>query len=102
MPQIEPDILIFQVDFNNLDENGCVKGSFAHAVSDRVPDVGERAILRDDEGNACWGAVVRVGNRTLRFEMDLHTWTSGEELSATGVPVADGPALSWSPELVPA
>lgn len=102
MPEIEPDVMIFQVDFNNMDENRLVKGSFAHALSDRLPVMDERVILRDDEGNACWATVARLGQRTLRFDLALETWTSGEELSATGVPAAEGPALSWSPELAAA
>jgi hypothetical protein len=102
MPEIEPDVLIFRVDFNNLDANGRVKGSFAHAISDRVPQEGERAILMDAEGNACWSVVTHVGARTLRFEMDLATWTSGEELSTSGVPAANQPVFQWSPEPVAA
>lgn len=102
MPEIEQDILIFRVDFNNVDARGHVKGSLAHAISDRVPEVGDRAILTDAEGNACWSTVTHVGTMTLRFEMDLATWTSGEELSTSGVPDADHPVLKWSPEPVAA
>lgn len=102
MPEITPDVLIFRVDFNNVDAEGHIKGSFAHASSRRVPDVGERVLLSDAEGNACWGIVTHVGSLTLRFAPDPATWTSGEELTASGVPVADQPILNWSPEPVAA
>ena len=36
MPEIKPDVLIFQVDFNDVDSEGRVKGTFAHSMSDRV------------------------------------------------------------------
>jgi len=102
MPEITQDIMIFRVDFNNMDASGHVKGSFAHALSDRVPHLGERVLLCDAEGNACWSTVTHVGTLTLRFELDPVTWTSGDDMSASGVPLADRPVLSWSPELAPA
>jgi hypothetical protein len=100
MPEIEPDTLIFQVDFNNMDPDGRVRGSFAHASSSRVPGVGERVVLVDEESNACWAVVLHVGQRILRFEMERATWTSGEDISATGIPALAEPRLAWNPEPV--
>jgi hypothetical protein len=100
MPEIKPDVLIFQVDFNNVDSEGRVKGTFAHAMSDRVPQQGEQVRLEDREGNGCWGVVAQVGSLTLRFRLELETWTSAEGLTAAGLPVAS--AISWSPAAVAA
>lgn len=102
MPDIQPDLLVFRVDFNNLDDQRRVKGSFAHASSDRVPQVGERVLLQDPEGNACWAVVSEKGTLTLRFELELDTWISSEVLAAAGVPALDPSTVRWSGEPAPA
>jgi len=84
--EIKQDVLAFRVDFNNIDAGGLLKGSLPHASGPRRPDVGERVLLRDWEGNRCWGTVMSVGQLSVRFELDDATWVSGEEVAARGLP----------------
>lgn len=93
MPEITPDLLIFYVDFNNLDEHRRVKGRLARVTSARKPKMGERVFLQDMEGNACWARVVDVGPVTIRFVLEEETWTS-VDFSPAGTPASS--SVSWN------
>jgi hypothetical protein len=78
------DDLLFQVDFNNFDDEGeLLKGSLWHGSSRRIPRRGERVLLKDGEGNRCWAWVRDQRGVILFFELDDATWVSGEGLTTT-------------------
>jgi hypothetical protein len=91
MGQFE-ETLVFHVDFNNFDRGGkYLKGSLWHASgSHRIPRQGERAVLRDGEGNRCWAVVHDVKGVIVRFELDDSTWVSGEQPAAQTVGAGAG------------
>jgi hypothetical protein len=65
------------VDFNDVDQDGSVMA--LGRLAPRRPTVGQRAYLRDEEGNRCWGTVSRVTDRLIFVEPDWDTWTSQRE-----------------------
>lgn len=74
------DTLIYRADFNVFDEHGkLLKTSLYHGYSRRTPRLGERAILKDAEGNTCWGTFRESRGVLLFFELDDSTWVSGDE-----------------------
>lgn len=80
------DVLAFEVDFNNFDKKGeLLKGSLWHASGHRIPRAGERALLRDGEGNRCWATVRDVRGVIVHFELDDSTWVSGEQSATTSI-----------------
>jgi len=83
MPDFQ-DELIFHIDFNNV-QGDLVKGSLRHASHARIPDVGERTLVRDHEGNQCEAVVVELRGPIVYFELDEATWSTSGDLQATGI-----------------
>lgn len=92
------DELIFKADFNNIDETGeLVKTSLYNGFSRRIPHLNERILLRDSEGNRCWGWVRAFKGVMVSVELDVDTWVSGDEtLDVTPVSTSHG----WSTTFV--
>lgn len=97
---LQKDLLIFNVDFNELDadEGRWVIASRLppHASSMRVPEPGEAVWLEDDEGNQCPGIVGEIFERTLLVEPIWDRWVA---VHAT-VEVSDLPSFTRAQELV--
>jgi len=81
------DELIFHVDFNNV-QGDLIKGALPHASHARVPDVGERVLLCDWEGNQCEAVITERRGQIVYFEPDEATWSAGHDVQATGIGVA--------------
>lgn len=62
------------VDFNDIDDDGYVIA--LGRLAPRRPSVGQRAYLKDEEGNRCWGTVRRVTDTLVAVEPDWDTWTN--------------------------
>jgi hypothetical protein len=89
------DELIFHVDFNNVDGDQ-IKGSLPHASHPRVPDDGERVLVRDYEGNQCEAMVARRRGSIVYFNLDDATWSAGDDVQATGIAVSGPLAFALS------
>jgi hypothetical protein len=92
MPEFQ-DELIFRVDFNNV-HGELIKGSLPHASQARIPHEDERVLLRDWEGNQCYAWVQELRGQIVYFELDLTTWTSGDDVQAEGIALAAAPAFA--------
>lgn len=77
------DTVAFKVDFNNR-EHDHVLASLRYASSARVPDVGDRVELYDDEGNACQGIVAGVSGRIVEVAPDWRTWRTTAVVGEAG------------------
>lgn len=62
------------VDFNDIDQDGYVVA--LGRLAPRKAVVGQRAYLKDEEGNRCWGTVRRVTESLVLVEPEWDTWTS--------------------------
>src|SRR4051812_26445207 len=91
------DLLVFRTDFNNVADDGVqVKTSLYHGFSRRIPRDGERVLLRDSEGNRCWGWVRGIRGVIVFVELDETTWVSGEETRMVPVRSPEGFSVEWA------
>ena len=82
----------YEVDFNNAEDGGRIIKASLWRCPGRVPDVGQRVFLRDNEGNTCWATVDRVVPPMIYFAPDDSTWVSGDRCRG----FATGGASGWS------
>jgi hypothetical protein len=94
MSRFGEDTLIFEVDFNDRDNEGRLKASRTFASSARTPDVGEVVVTRDDEGHSCEGTVTEVNGSIVYIDLDRSTW---RRLTMVETPVAVATSVSPDP-----
>jgi hypothetical protein len=60
-------------DFNDIDE-GIVSGLQRYVRGHRALRPADRVLVRDGDGNRCWGNVVRVDSELVDVMLDDSTW----------------------------
>lgn len=74
-------MLTFQVDFNDQTEDGQLIALLRLASNAaKSPHAGDRAALRDSEGNRCEGRVVRIDGALAYVAPDWETWSPAQDL----------------------
>lgn len=74
-------MLTFRVDFNDQTDDGQIVALLRLASSAKMPPrVGDRAALRDAEGNRAEGRVVRVDGALAYLQPAWETWSPAEDV----------------------
>lgn len=74
-PGVVPRI---HVDFNGLQDDGCLIALRRHADRPSAVVPGTRVVLWDEEGNTAAGRILELGQREqLRIQVELRTWRAG-------------------------
>jgi hypothetical protein len=73
MVVLQKEELIMLVDFNSVDQNGCVLASLRYTIGWRRPQVGDWVRLDDTEGHTCRGRVDSVQGKAIKVAPDWNT-----------------------------
>jgi hypothetical protein len=94
-----------RVDFNQREEDGTVWVTMRDTgfVEDDCLRSGVAVELWDDDGDACFGTVMRVEGGIMFVKPDYSTWRDGIAVHLGNLPsyVASG-SVSYAPGLLPA
>jgi hypothetical protein len=103
-PEFEDREIALRVDFDEVDDDGCIRAPLRFMLGPRHAIEGDTLFLADRRGNSCIGTIESLAGWTARIELDFTTWSGPGDAPAareTRVALSTLAATDAPPAAVP-